>query len=140
MAAVHESPYEDRVDITGTVTMVRVDEPRLALVTAEGRRLETAFRPEDEATVVSALKERSRFRLRIQGRGWFTPEGQLEDIEQAERIDLEPAEATLNDDEAIWARIEERVRNLPPEVVAQLPEDGAEQLDHYIYGTRKRLP
>ena len=43
-----------------------------------------------------------------------------------------------------WARpfLAERIaalaRDLPPEVVQQLPPEGAAQHDHYLYGTPKR--
>jgi predicted DNA-binding antitoxin AbrB/MazE fold protein len=35
-------------------------------------------------------------------------------------------------------RIAARAASLPPEVLDRLPEDGASQHDHYIYGTPKR--
>ena len=38
----------------------------------------------------------------------------------------------------IWEIFEETVNALPAEVIAQLPEDSAEQHDHYLYGTPKR--
>ena len=38
----------------------------------------------------------------------------------------------------IWELFEEAAENLPEEVVAQLPTDGAAQIDHYLYGTSKR--
>jgi hypothetical protein len=31
-----------------------------------------------------------------------------------------------------------RVRNVPPEIMATMPKDGASQHDHYIYGWPKR--
>ena len=34
--------------------------------------------------------------------------------------------------------IEELVADIPPDILATLPADGAEQHDHYIYGTPKR--
>jgi hypothetical protein len=34
--------------------------------------------------------------------------------------------------------IRENMRDVPPEVLAQLPTDGASEHDHYIYGLRKR--
>ena len=39
----------------------------------------------------------------------------------------------------IWEIIKERADALPDELVAKLPTDGAEQHDHYIYGTPKKL-
>lgn len=34
--------------------------------------------------------------------------------------------------------IRERMRKVPPEIMAGMPEDGASQHDHYIYGLPKR--
>ncbi|MGO9470726.1 MAG: hypothetical protein ACLQIB_45680 [Isosphaeraceae bacterium] len=38
----------------------------------------------------------------------------------------------------IWEVAAEIRRSIPPEEWAKLPRDGAEQLDHYIYGSPKR--
>jgi len=38
----------------------------------------------------------------------------------------------------IWEVFEEISRSVPEEELRKLPEDGAEQRDHYIYGTTKR--
>ena len=34
--------------------------------------------------------------------------------------------------------IRERMKKVPPEIVASMPKDGASQHDHYIYGLPKR--
>jgi hypothetical protein len=34
----------------------------------------------------------------------------------------------------------ENMRNVPPEIMATMPKDGASQHDHYIYGLPKRNP
>jgi hypothetical protein len=38
----------------------------------------------------------------------------------------------------IAERIQEIMKDIPPEVMATLPTDGASQHDHYIYGWPKR--
>jgi len=38
----------------------------------------------------------------------------------------------------IWEVILERVKDLPPEEAVRGPCDGAEEHDHYLYGTPKR--
>lgn len=38
----------------------------------------------------------------------------------------------------IWEEIEDIIKDVPEEEFKKLPRDGAEQLDHYIYGTPKR--
>jgi hypothetical protein len=35
-------------------------------------------------------------------------------------------------------RILDNMKDVPPEVMAEMPEDGASQHDHYIYGWPKR--
>jgi len=131
--------YEGQVDITGRVTMARIDEPRLALVTAGGQRVEAPFPPEREELVLTALRDHSRVQLRVQGWGRLAPDGQVESIESVQQLELAVPEPDSHVDHgALWEQIDALVASLPPEVVAQLPEDSAEQLDHYIYGTRKR--
>lgn len=46
--------------------------------------------------------------------------------------------ASGNSGKTIWEIAEEITRDMTPEEIAQLPTDGAEQHDHYIYGTPKR--
>src|SRR5438128_5470153 len=38
----------------------------------------------------------------------------------------------------LWQILSEAAESLPPDVLKNLPADGAEQHDHYIYGTPKR--
>jgi hypothetical protein len=38
----------------------------------------------------------------------------------------------------IWVVVDDLRKSIPPEEFAKLPEDGAEQLDHYLYGSPKR--
>lgn len=41
-------------------------------------------------------------------------------------------------DRPVWQLVEELLESIPKEVLDQLPTDGSEQHDHYIYGTPKR--
>jgi Arc/MetJ-type ribon-helix-helix transcriptional regulator len=38
----------------------------------------------------------------------------------------------------IWEVVDELRKGIPTEEFAKLPKDGAEQLDHYLYGSPKR--
>ncbi|MGH9639298.1 MAG: hypothetical protein ACRD3Y_04510 [Bryobacteraceae bacterium] len=40
----------------------------------------------------------------------------------------------------IWERIAEDSNRVLPEDFAAMPQDGASQIDHYIYGVPKRMP
>lgn len=45
---------------------------------------------------------------------------------------------TVPADKPLWEQILEMTAEVPDEEWAKLPTDGAEQHDHYIYGTPKR--
>lgn len=48
------------------------------------------------------------------------------------------ADAGANNSPPIWEVFEKIMEDVPPEALAKLPTDAAEQHDHYIYGTPKR--
>lgn len=53
-----------------------------------------------------------------------------------------PAEPSIelpDDERPIWERIADLAASLPEDVVAGWPTDGASQLDHYVYGTPKKV-
>ena len=41
---------------------------------------------------------------------------------------------------AIWDKIEEIMRDVPDEVLANIPTDGSINVDHCLYGTSKKEP
>ncbi|MDB9392851.1 hypothetical protein [Microcystis aeruginosa] len=59
-------------------------------------------------------------------------ENPLSDILIEKIGQLSPSQKT------IWDKIAERVAQLPPEVIEQLPTDSSENLDHYLYGAPKK--
>jgi len=59
---------------------------------------------------------------------------------QAKQLSASKAEATPAH-KPIWEEIEELTASIPDEEFLKLPVDGAQQLDHYIYGSPSgRLP
>ncbi|MGO9598190.1 MAG: hypothetical protein ACLP7Q_09385 [Isosphaeraceae bacterium] len=67
-------------------------------------------------------------------------------VQQLEQEQTETSEPEPNLPEAglahrpIWEEFAEIAASVPDEEWAKLPRDGAEQHDHYIYGTPKRPP
>ena len=61
----------------------------------------------------------------------------LRQLEQ-ERSDADAAPPAKAAHKPIWEVVDELRKSVPPEEFAKLPKDGAEQLDHYIYGSPKR--
>jgi hypothetical protein len=45
---------------------------------------------------------------------------------------------TVPSHKPIWEVVDDLRNSIPPEEFAKLPVDGAEQLDHYLYGSPKR--
>ncbi len=62
-------------------------------------------------------------------------------LEYAEHLHKEAATETETSTlprKTIWQKIEERMRQVSPETLAELPADASENLDHYLYGAPKK--
>jgi len=140
LSAWMDQPYDDLVDLAGTVTMARVSKPRMSLLLNDGNEVEAVFAPEHEDVVTTALKQHATAKLRVQGRGQFSGLGKLLRLTEVSQILLLPEGETPYDYSAkpIWEAIDEIIATIPPEEFEKVPRDGAEQHDHYIYGTPKR--
>jgi len=75
-----------------------------------------------------------------------TKEKLLEEIEQSPELLLQEVLSFLlftkstrysQPQKPIWQVAQELMADAPPDIVDQLPTDGASQHDHYIYGTPK---
>jgi Arc/MetJ-type ribon-helix-helix transcriptional regulator len=84
------------------------------------------------ASVDDAMAEAARLLLRQ------VQHGQSRDSSPTPADVGHPADAATR--KPIWERILERTATIPDEEWDKLPVDGAEQHDHYIYGTPKRPP
>lgn len=61
------------------------------------------------------------------------------ELEQAQAMPAaSPADTSAPRRKPLWERAAELRKSIPEEEWAKLPSDGAEQLDHYIYGSPKR--
>jgi hypothetical protein len=56
-------------------------------------------------------------------------------VQQIVDRDLEEAD---RDSRSVWEIFAESRKRIPPEEVAKLPKDGADEHDHYLYGHPKR--
>ena len=57
---------------------------------------------------------------------------------EAQSCAARTAEVSEQNNRPVWELFDEFTKDLPDEVLAQLPTDGAEQHDHYLYGVPKR--
>ncbi len=58
-------------------------------------------------------------------------------VEEAAPVTLSQPPAAAADDRPIWEVFAEAMKDVPREDLALLPEDGAAQIDHYLYGHPK---
>jgi hypothetical protein len=65
-------------------------------------------------------------------------EQQLEVLKFIDNLEAEKESKEENDLKSVFKKIEERSKNIPDDVWKEMPEDGSEQHDHYLYGTPKR--
>lgn len=127
--------YEDRFDIVGSVTMARVNRPRLSVLFAGGE-VETVFEQADEEIILEALKLHEKAQVRIKGKGWFSTNGVLERIIKLESFELLPDERLTAQTDIVpaWKRLATAAKSAPAEQKALLPTDGASNHDKYLYG------
>lgn len=79
------------------------------------------------ASLDDAMAEAARLLLRQLNQGQATP--------GSPTASQKPPAKT---DKPIWEVVDELRKNIPAEEFSKLPKDGAEQLDHYLYGSPKR--
>ncbi len=134
------SAYEDEIDVVGAVNMARVNRPRMGIELPDGKEVEAQFEQADKKSILAALEDHESAKIRVRGRGRFSPEGQLQKILRVDQVTLLPTGEIPHDPAAkpIWEEFEEITKTMSPELVERLPVDGAEQHDHYTYGSPKR--
>ena len=135
LLSIAESSYEDELDITGRVLEADVRQRKFQIWVDERTNVVASFTKEQEAQITSALKEHELMRIRVRGRGEFTPEGKPRKIVQVVDIDPIRHEGSEFDDEA--PRIEnvmaEIFRDVPDGEWERVPKDLSHGLDSYIY-------
>ncbi|WP_199310350.1 hypothetical protein [Phormidium tenue] len=84
---------------------------------------------EDQEDLIRILQNRLRDRRRAE---------LIQDVQEAQQeFSLDECKP-VTPSQLIWQVAQELMADVPPEILEQLPTDGAAQHDHYIYGTPKR--
>ncbi len=139
LAGFGEVPHEDQVDVTGEVLEADVRQGRFHVWLDEKTGVAVRFSPEQENDVTEALRQHRTLRLRVRGRGDFSPQGKLLCVNEVEELRLQPRgdrpyDATAP---AIEDVLHDLARQVPQEDWGNLPPDLTDNLDHYLYGTPK---
>jgi hypothetical protein len=87
--------------------------------------------PDDQVAALTAKAAADGMMLK----DWL---GKLATAEAPSAINTERLDEEQLDARPISEVIAEIMKDVPPEAFAQLPKDGASQVDHYVYGLPKR--
>jgi len=135
-----KSNYEDHVNVTGEVLEANVRTCRFQLWVTDEKSVEVIFTPEQEILVTEALRDHRVVRLHVAGLGMFSPEGKLLKVTEVQA--MEPSSVGQKEYDKNARAIEDELRDLastiPQQELEKLPNDLSENLDHYIYGKRKK--
>lgn len=132
-----EVPYEDFADISGEVFEADVRQKRFQLLRDAHSPVAVSFDDKQEELVTEALKDHKSVKLRVTGRGEYSPEGQLLRFKAVNSLNITRSSEDQYDPNAqsiedILATISAEV---PPDEWDKLPRDLTNNLDHYLYGT-----
>lgn len=64
----------------------------------------------------------------------------LKFVEDLADLEAKAANGHPTERVAIWDKIEEIMRDVPDEVLGNIPVDGSINVDHYLYGAPKKQP
>ena len=136
LAGLAEPPYEDAVDVFGQVLEADVRQKRFQLWLNDRTGVQVSFTDEQEIQVTTALKDHEAARLRVIGRGEFSPQGTLLRVTTVDNLLLVRGDEPEFDAQApaIEDVLSDLAKGVPDEEWDKLPPDLTDKLDDYLYG------
>lgn len=130
--------YEDNVDLVGEVTASNVRSGAFELtLEVGGVRVAGKFSPEQEATVLEALRDHRKLRLRVKGVGEFsTHDKLLKRLLSVDQVTFTGDAECEYDTTAtpIWETLVALGDSIPREAWDELPTDLSTRVDEILYG------
>jgi hypothetical protein len=138
-APLEKQRCQELIDISGEVRAADLDGNKFTIKISPESRISGRFNSDQEKKVTLALREHDRRRLRVKGKGKFSPEGKLIQISEIQELILETEGQDDYDPNAkpIWQIASEIGASIPKEEWAKVPADLSKNLDHYLYGAPK---
>ena len=132
------SVYQDTVEYKGEVRAVDLG-GSFVLKLDDGTKIPGRFSEIQEEVVTEALREHASRRLRVKGTAEFLPDGAIKGIVNIVELEIRPVGEIPFDPSArpIWEVITEIGATVPATDWDEVPTDGAQNLDHYLYGHKK---
>ena len=129
----------EQVELRGEVRAADLDGRQFSLRLDDGTRILAEFTPEQEPTIIEALREHTSRRLRLKAIAEVARTGRIKRVASVESLTVEPAEAAapVPSSKPIWKVALEIGASVPKEEWATVPTDGAKNIHHYLYGAPK---
>lgn len=131
--------YDDTTELVGTVLAADVKKGMFLIYPDIYKGFAVNLPPEAEITVTTALRDHEKLRLKVKGKGVFSPDGSLLRISEAFEITTIEGIKTLYDETAkpIWEVINEIAKTIPKSELEKIPKDASTNLDFYLYGIKE---
>src|SRR5438477_5348529 len=128
------------VDLTGELRPADSDDVTFVVRLSDGTRVRGKCSRAQETVITGALREHASRRVHLRGRGEYQRNGKLKRMISVKQLRVKPAREQRLDKNArpIWESLEELGKSIPKKEWAKVPRDGAQNLDHYLYGHAKR--
>jgi|SRR5437870_3898809 len=107
---------------------------------SDGTRVRGKFSRAQETVIIGALREHASRRVQLRARVEYQSNGRLKRLVFVKQLRVKPAREKSLDKNArpIWEVLEALGKSIPKKDWAKVPRDGAQNLDHYLYGHAKR--
>lgn len=140
LSALRESTHEDDIDITGEVLEADIRQHRFQVWLDDRTGVTVNFTPAQEQEVTTALRDHDALRLQIVGKGEFSAQGKPLKVTLVEELRTHISGETHYDPNAkpIEDILVEMAGKVPSDEWRKIPSDLTDNLDHYLYGGRKK--
>ena len=124
------------ISLSGEIRAADLDKGTFVLRLSDGSRVLGTFSPVQEAVITEALREHGSRRLHLRGRGEFQRGGKLRRIVSVKYLGVRPARPNRPPKESkpFWKWVVALGESVPKEDWDKVPINGAQNLDHYLYG------
>jgi len=140
LEALLAEPHVTPVQITGEIFEANVRARRSLMSLPDGTEVSVTFSPDQEEAITSALKDHSLCRVHVSGVGHYSSSGSLSKIVDVTELTVKSVHDSqrIGSMDSFWAELDELSQLVPDEEWRKLPTDLSSNLDHYLYGHKKR--
>lgn len=133
--------YEKHTELNGEVRAASIDATSFKMRLEDGRNVSGKYSAEDKDKILEALKGHESLRLRIDGTvEFYARDGTPKRFVTVDKIVIAVAEEDkqrATDERPIWEQLIEIGSSVSNEEWKRVPDDFANNVDHYLYGKHR---